>query len=198
MSVVRRAAALGLVAAGADAGALAGADSFTPIRLGLTVAPVARRHVKLPVTIQISADAGALDPATAPLRIQVKLAAECGGTYQYTPGTVLLDQALSPQPTKGRAYSVTAKGSAAPAFGEQTLCVWLNEEGEDRTFASDTSTQVNVSKRMHHESQPRRTDAASWSASSARSMRATTSSGPGARSGAPDARRRACGPGVRL
>jgi hypothetical protein len=143
----RRAIALGLALAGLMPASLAGADSFTPVRLGITVTPVARRHVKLPITVQVSADAGAFDPATAPLRVQVKLASECGGTYQYTPGTVLIDQRLSPQPVKGQPYSATVKGSRKPpAFGAQTVCVFLNEEGEDRTFASDQSTVVNVSR----------------------------------------------------
>jgi hypothetical protein len=139
--------ALGLVLAGLMPASLAGADSFTPVRLGITVTPKARRHAQLPITIQVSADAGALDPATAPLRIQVKLASECGGTYQYTPGTALLDARLSPQPTKSQPYSATAKGSGKPAaFGAQTVCVFLNEEGDARTFASDQSTVVNVSR----------------------------------------------------
>jgi hypothetical protein len=147
VNVARRAIALGVALAGLMPASLAGADSFTPVRLGITVTPVARRHVKLPITVQVSADAGALDPATAPLRLQVKLASECGGTYQYTPGTVLVDRRLSPQPTKGQPYSATVKGGGKPtAFGAQTVCVFLNEEGDNRTFASDQSTLVNVSK----------------------------------------------------
>jgi hypothetical protein len=147
VSLARRAVALGLALAGLMPASLAGADSFTPVRLGLTVTPVARRHVKLPVTVQVSADAGAFDPATAPLRLQVKLASECGGTYQYTPGTVLVDKLLSPQPTKGEPYSATVKGSGKPAaFGTRTVCVFVNEEGDNRTFASDQSTVVDVSR----------------------------------------------------
>lgn len=147
MSAPRRAVALGLALAGLLPASLAGADSFTPVRLNIKVTPVARRHAKLPVTVQVSADPGSLDPATAPLRIQAKLASECGGTYQYTPGTVLVDTRLNPQPTKGQPYSATVNGSGKPAaFGAQTVCVFLNEEGDNRTFASDQSTVVNVSR----------------------------------------------------
>jgi hypothetical protein len=148
VNLARRAIALGLALAGLMPASLAGADSFTPVRLGIAVTPVARRHVKLPITVQVSADPGAFDPATGTLRLQVKLASECGGTYQYTPGTVLVDKPLSPQPAKGEPYSATVKGSGKPpAFGEQTVCVFLNEEADNRTFASDQSTLVNVSRR---------------------------------------------------
>jgi hypothetical protein len=147
VSRARRLAALGLVLAGALPASPAAADSFTPVRLGITVAPVARRHVKLPITVQVSADRGALDSSTSPLWIQVKLASECGGTFQYTPGTVLLDKRLDPQPSVGRGYSASFRGSGRPAeFGAQTVCVFLNEAGDQRTFASDQSTQVDVSR----------------------------------------------------
>jgi hypothetical protein len=143
-----RLAAIGVLLAVSLPATLAGADSFTPVVLGIKIRPVTRRHKQLPVAVSITADAGVLDTRTAPLRLQVKLAAECGGTFQYTPGTVLIDKELSPQPTTGQAYSASAKGKGKPAkFGEQTVCAWLNEEGDNRTFASDQSTFVNVSKR---------------------------------------------------
>jgi len=139
--------------AGAPAGARAGgpavavADSFTPVTLTVTIAPVARRHRPLKVTVGVTADAGALDDATAPLRIGVTLATECGGSFPYTPGTVLLDDQLAPQPFTGQAYSAQATGSGKPAsYGVQTVCVFLEEEGDDRQFATDTSNQVDVLK----------------------------------------------------
>ncbi len=126
--------------------ATAGADSFTPVRLTINVAAIARRHAKLPVTVHVSADPGVLDTRTEPLRIRVKLAPECGGTFQYTTGDVLLDKQLSPQPASGRAYSAVARGSGKPsAYGQQAVCAWLDEEGDNRTFASDQSLAVNVS-----------------------------------------------------
>jgi hypothetical protein len=127
----------------------AAADSFTPVRLGVTVTPVARRHARLPISINVGADPGVLDSATTPLRIEVKLAAECGATFQTTPGTVLLNKALSPQPPIGKPYSETMRGSGRPsAFGVQTVCVFLQEQGDGgREFAQDESNQVNVSPR---------------------------------------------------
>jgi hypothetical protein len=126
---------------------VASADSFSPIRLGVKISPVARRHAKLPITIQVSADSGMLDLATSRLRIRAKLASECGGTYEFTPGVVLLDKPLSPQPVLGHAYSATFRGSGKPAaFGQQTVCVFLDESNDQRTFASDQSTLVDVSK----------------------------------------------------
>jgi hypothetical protein len=147
--VSRTAVALAAAIAGALVlpAAPAGADSFTPVDLNITVAAVARRHVPLKVGVQVTADPGALDPATSPLRIRVKLAAECGGTFTTTPGTVLLDKALSPQPATGHAYSATMTGSGKPgAYGVQTVCAFLEEGGDNRMFANDTATQVNVSQ----------------------------------------------------
>jgi hypothetical protein len=123
------------------------ADSFTPVTLAITVAPVARLHQPLKITVAVSADAGVLDTRTAPLRIRVKLATECGGAYAYTPGTLLLDRVLSPQPATGQPYTAQATGSGRPrSYGVQTVCVFLEEEGDDRQFATDTSNQVDVSK----------------------------------------------------
>jgi hypothetical protein len=127
--------------------ALASADSFTPVQLGIAVTPVARLHTPLAVTVRVSADPGALDTRTAPLRVRVKLASECGGAFQYTTGVVLLDKRLNPQPATGKAYSAVARGSGKPtAYGTQVMCTWLEEEGDNRVFKSDQSIQTNVSK----------------------------------------------------
>jgi hypothetical protein len=136
-----------LAIAGSIPAGIAAADSFTPVRLDIGVAPVARLHQPLAVTVRVSADAGVLDDRTAPVRIEVKLAGECGGDFQSTTGVVLLDKRLSPQPTTGRAYSVLARGSGRPAaYGSQTVCTYLEEEGDDRMFANDESVITNVSK----------------------------------------------------
>jgi hypothetical protein len=135
---------LGLLGAGAPAAA---ADSFTPVRLQISLAPVARAHAPLRISVAVSADPGALDSRTGPLRVRVKLASECGGTYQYTSGPRLLDQRLAPQPATGHAYTATASGHGTPsAYGQFTVCTWLEEEGDNRDFATDQSVQVNVSR----------------------------------------------------
>ncbi len=130
-------------------GGLAGADSFNPVRLAITIAPVARLAQPLAITINVSADAGALDSGTAPLRIRAKLADECGGTFDTTPGPVLIDEQLNPQPATGQAYQATGHGSGNPtAYGQKTVCAFLEEEGDNRQFANDTVDPpiVDVSK----------------------------------------------------
>ena len=125
----------------------AGADSITPVRLQVTVAPVARLDRPLPVSVTVSADADVLDNRTAPLRIRVKLADVCGAEFPDTAGAVLLDRELSPQPAVGMAYSASASGGGPPSgYGTGTVCVFLEEEGDNRQFASDTDSQVDVSQ----------------------------------------------------
>ena len=141
---VLAAALLALTAAFAGA-ALASGDSFTPVRLAVTVAAKIKRHQPLKVTVKVSADKGALNRATAPLWLRVKLAGECGGTFAGTPGIKVLDRRLKPQPHRGRPYAITVKGSVRPErAGRMTVCVYLAEQGDDRVFADDTSARVNV------------------------------------------------------
>jgi hypothetical protein len=125
----------------------ASADSFTPIALNVGVAPVARLHAPLRVTVGVSADAGALDGSEGALRVEVSLAPECGGTFQTTPGTTLLNAALTPPPQTGKAYASTVSGSGRPAaYGSQTVCVYLEDTDVGRVYANDESTQVTVSE----------------------------------------------------
>ena len=194
MRRARRAAALGLALAAALPAALAGADSITPVRLRITVAAVGRLHSPLGIGVSVSADPGALDDRSGPLRVRVKLAGECGGAYEYTSGAVLLDEQLSPQPNAGQAYAALARGSGRPtAYGVETVCVWL-DDANARTWASDQSTQVDVS--------PACTSAAARYDAARRKRRARS---PAAgrrqqRSIAADRRAalKACGPGVPL
>src|SRR5437660_1619150 len=162
------------------------ADSSNPVRLRIVVAPVARAHTPLRIAIAVSADPGALDSRSAPLRIRVKLAGECGGTYQYTSGPVLLDKRLSPQPTTGHAYAATARGGGSPrTYGLLTVCAWLEEEGDNRDFAVDDSSQVDVSR-------PCTVAAARYDAARRRHRRRSLVAADRRRA------RRACGPGVPL
>jgi hypothetical protein len=137
-------AVAGLAAAGL-APAVA-ADSFTPVRLAVRVAPVARRSAPLRIVVAVSADPGVLDGSDGPMRIEVKLAGECGGNFQTTGGVTLLNAALRPQPSTGRAYAATARGSGRPrAYGLQTVCVYLEDTGVGRVYANDEFVQVEVS-----------------------------------------------------
>jgi len=185
---VRRTALLASLAAGATIvySAAAGADSFTPVRLAITIAPVARLHQPLKVNVGVSADPSVLDNATGPLRIGVKLAHECGGTFSSTPGVTLLDRQLRPQPATGRAYDASANGSGRPThYGDQTVCAFLEESGDNRMFANDTSNHVNVSRKC---------TAAAARYDTARRRHARASAIKADRRAA----RRACGPGVPL
>jgi hypothetical protein len=195
MRTIRLAAALGVALVGALPSALAGADSFTPVRLTIRAAPVARLHAPLTISVGVSADPGALDTRSGPLRVRVKLANECGGTFQYTSGVVLLDKQLTPQPSTGHAYSGVASGSGRPAaYGTQTVCTWLDDQGAGRTFASDQSTQINVSatctRAAARYDAARRQRAGRGTAAKRRRARALASTRRAAR--------RACGPGVPL
>jgi hypothetical protein len=147
---VRPAAAVALtavLAGGALLPASSGADSFTPVRLAISIAPVARLRAPLRVTVGVSADPGVLDGSEGPMRIGVKLAGECGGSFQTTPGDTLLNHQLSPQPATGRAYAATARGWGRPtAYGVQTVCVYLEDTDVGRVYANSESDTVAVSR----------------------------------------------------
>lgn len=181
---VRAAALLALAAAVPTAAAAA--DSFTPVRLSVGVTPLARLGKPLTVTVHVSADPGAL---STPMRVRVKLAPECGGTFQYTSGVVLVDKPLNPQPAFGHAYSGVVSGSGRPrAYGSYTICAYLEEQGDNRMLANDASMQTTVSKSC--------TTAANRYDALRRSPRARRDK---ARIlAAQRAARRACGPGVPL
>ena len=179
-------ASLSTVIAAIACCAAAGADSFTPVRLGITIAKVARLHQPVKVGVDVSADASVLDNATGPLWIRIKLAQECGGTFSSTPGVTLLDRQLRPQPATGRPYDANASGSGRPTrYGDQTVCAFLEEAGDNRMFANDTSNDVNVSRKCT-------TAAATYDAARRHHARPKTLSADRR------AARRACGPGVPL
>ena len=92
------------------------ADSFTPVQLAITVAPVARLHSPLAITAAVTADPGVLDGTEGPLRIEVKLAPECGGTFQTTPGTTLVNAPLAPQPATGSPTRARSRARAGPGL----------------------------------------------------------------------------------
>jgi hypothetical protein len=145
---VKAAAGLAVVAAAVFA-QVALADSFTPVRMHVVIARVARAHKPLAVTVSVSADAGVLDSRDGPVHALVKLAAgECGSDAESTRGTVLLNRALAPQPSPGVAYSARATGHGSPrVYGVQHVCVFLEDASDHRVFANDTTSyMVNVSR----------------------------------------------------
>jgi hypothetical protein len=125
--------------------AAASADSFTPVTMTIGVTPVARLTAPLPVNVSVKADSGVLDTADGPLRVEVKLADECGGSFETTSGVTLVNAPLKPQPTVGRAYSGSASGSGRPiAYGIRTVCTYLEDAGSGRVYANDESVSTNV------------------------------------------------------
>lgn len=188
MRSARRVAALTVLATSIPAG-VASADSFTPVRLDISVAPVARLHMPLAVSVHVNADPGVLDNRSGPLRVRVRLARECSGTFRYTNGVVLLDKRLSPQPSTGKAYSAVVRGSGRPtAYGSYVVCTFLEDEGDGRMFANDESVQTNVSRACT--AAAARYDRLRRSRSTHRRKAALASARRRAR--------RACGPGVPL
>jgi hypothetical protein len=144
--VTRGAGTLAVLALGlAVPAASATADSFTPVRLAVAVVSSAHVGTPLPISVTVKADAGVLDGSEGPLRIEVKLAGECGGDFAATPGTTLLNAQLNPQPTTGKAYAATATGAGRPAAtGTQTVCAFLQDSDVGRVYANDESGQVAV------------------------------------------------------
>jgi hypothetical protein len=128
--------------------ALAGADSFNPITLTITVTPVARLAKPLHVKVAVTADPSALPSSDeGPYRVEVKLASECGGDFQHTPGTTLINKQLEPTPAVDQAYSGGASGSGKPtAYGVQTVCSYIETSLDGRVYAHDESVTVNVSQ----------------------------------------------------
>ena len=127
-------------------GSLAVADSFTPVTMSIGITPVARLHAPLKVTVTVTADAGVLDTSEGPMRVEVKLSPECGGDFQHTPGVTLINRALTPAPTTGKAYTGTVTDRGRPlAYGVQTVCAYLEDSTVGRVYANDESLTVDVS-----------------------------------------------------
>ncbi len=96
-----------------------------------------------PLRVDVAAEAGALDIAAQPLRLRVRFAPECGGSFAGTEGPTAIDRVL-PAPAPGAAYaqsvSVRAKLGAP---GPETVCAFL-EDADERQFATDTEATVTV------------------------------------------------------
>lgn len=117
------------------------ADSFTPVRLTIAAPGVARADRPLAVRATVGADPGALDLRHGPVRARVKLTrGECGPTYAGTSGPAVLDRVLSPQPSPGRAYAVSVRGTArVRTYGTYTVCGFLEDDFAE--FASVTGAR---------------------------------------------------------
>ncbi|WP_320670948.1 hypothetical protein [Patulibacter defluvii] len=126
----------------------AAADEFDPIALRVQAPTLARADKPLTITVTVSADPGALTSADGPLKLRVKLAPRCGGSFAGTEGPVAIDRRLVPQPDPSRGYRASASGEVSPtAAGEQQVCAFLEAEGDQRQYATDVETTIDVSAR---------------------------------------------------
>lgn len=96
-----------------------------------------------PLKVDVAAEAGALDIAAQPLRLRVRFAPECGGSFAGTEGPTAIDRAL-PAPTPGAPYSqsVSVK-TRIGAVGPEAVCAFL-EGNDERQFATDTEETLKV------------------------------------------------------
>jgi hypothetical protein len=124
--------------------ATAGAALLEPVTITATAPEpqiVAGSPFKLEVAVE--AEAGTLDIAAQPLRVRVKLAPECGGSFVGTPGPAALEQTL-PAPAAGAAYRQLVSGRVtAASAGTEVVCAFL-EDAQERQFATDTEEEVTV------------------------------------------------------
>ncbi len=111
--------------------------SDEPVSLTVTAPAGVASGIGFPVHVQVASDPGALGTATAPLRVRVKAAGECGATFDSTLGTVLVDAPLGPSGT-------AAATAVMHSFGTFTACAFLEQQGDDRLFAFDDSTSFAV------------------------------------------------------
>jgi hypothetical protein len=134
---------LGGLAAMLVMAASAGAALIEPVTITATAQPgplVAGTPFKLEVAVE--AEAGTLGIATQPLRVRVKLASECGGSFAGTPGPTALEGQL-PAPGAS-AYKQTLSGKVTvPSAGTEVVCAFL-EDATERQFATDTEEEVTV------------------------------------------------------
>lgn len=137
------AAALGGVLALLLLAGTAGAALLEPVTVTATAPETVTAGSPFKLEVAVEAEAGTLDIAAAPLRVRVKLAPECGGSFAGTPGPTALEQVL-PNPVAGAAYSRTVTGQVtASGTGTDVVCAFL-EDSQERQFATDTEEEVNV------------------------------------------------------
>jgi hypothetical protein len=140
---VRRVFAASALAAAVLAAAAAPAPGQGEIvRLSITIAPVVAAATAVPVTVAVDADRGALSSRTDHLRLRVRYAAECAGTFAGTPGPVAIDTQIPDPGSANTTYHATLVGSAAVvSLGVYSVCAFLEEDGTQRLFAQDSDTQ---------------------------------------------------------
>jgi hypothetical protein len=142
MSARRALPATALAAMLLAAAAAPAAGQGEIVRLTITVAPIVAAGAAIPVTVAVDADRGALSLRGDHLRLRVRYASECAGTFAGTPGPVAIDTQVPDPGTANTTYHATLSGSAAVAsLGVYSVCAFLEEQGSGRLFAQDSDTQ---------------------------------------------------------
>jgi hypothetical protein len=123
--------------------ASAAADLEEPVSVSASGPGVVAAGSSFPLTVDVRAAAGALDIAAQPLRLRVRFAPECGGSFAGTEGPTAVDRTL-PAPAPGTAYSTRVTTSAKLGeTGTETVCAFL-EDAQERQFATDTEETLTV------------------------------------------------------
>ena len=138
------AVALGGLAAFLALAAIAGAALIEPVTITATV-PESQVAAGTPFKLEVAveAEAGTLDIAARPLRVRVKLAPECGGSFAGTAGPAAFESTLAGPPA-GAALKQTLTGKVtAPTPGTEVVCAFL-EDATERQFATDTEEEITV------------------------------------------------------
>jgi hypothetical protein len=122
----------------------AGAALLEPVTITAT-APEPQIVAGIPFKLEVAVEAepATLDIAAQPLRVRVKLAPECGGSFIGTAGPAAFEQAL-PAPAAGAPYKQLVSGKVTVASaGPEVVCAFL-EDATERQFATDTEEEVTV------------------------------------------------------
>ncbi len=123
-------------------------DAFDPVAIAVDAPAIARSDRPLAVTATVAADPDALTGTDGPVRVRMKLATVCGGSFEGTDGVTLLDEPLEPQPRAGTALRASATGRARPArAGVQSVCAFVASANDERQYATDVDATVDVSAR---------------------------------------------------
>jgi hypothetical protein len=112
------------------------------VRLTISIAPTVAAGTPVPVSVVIDADQGVLAQRSDHLRLRVRYANECAGTFAGTPGPVAIDTRIPDPGAANTTYHATLSGAATlSALGTYSVCAYLVEEGTERLFAQDSDTQ---------------------------------------------------------
>lgn len=123
------------------------AASAEPISLRVHAPERAAAHTAFNVRVAVVANAGALDVAAKPLRLQVRLAPACGATFAGTEGPTVMNRKLKPPPVADVRYHESFSKKARAGLGSYSLCAFLVQHGDGRQFATSVDTPVDVTQR---------------------------------------------------